>query len=155
MLYPRKLIVKFSKTAGEALKVQKDMSREELICELSQLHKRVAELEATQTQTQHKSVAALRKGANLQVRDILESITDAFISVDHDWRYVYVNQTALKLLGKTRRDELIGHVLWDVFPPPGVGSSPGLRRVPLHFSDEIPSTTADRIVCKVTSQQSR
>ena len=40
--------------------------------------------------------------ANMQVEQILESITDAFVSIDHEWRYVYVNEQAAQLLGKTR-----------------------------------------------------
>lgn len=46
---------------------------------------------------------------------LLESITDAFIALDRDWRFTYVNQRALDYYGK-RRDELLGRSIWDVFP---------------------------------------
>jgi PAS domain S-box-containing protein len=46
---------------------------------------------------------------------ILESITDAFSAFDRDWRFVYVNERAVQLLGKAR-EALIGRVVWELFP---------------------------------------
>lgn len=46
---------------------------------------------------------------------IFESITDAFFTVDKDWRFTYVNRRSEELLHKTR-DELLGHSLWEIFP---------------------------------------
>ncbi|NMG06318.1 PAS domain S-box protein [Brasilonema sp. UFV-L1] len=51
-----------------------------------------------------------------EVIHILESISDAFIAYDRDWRYTYVNEAAVRLLRKSR-NELIGKRVWDVFPP--------------------------------------
>jgi PAS domain S-box-containing protein len=48
--------------------------------------------------------------------DIIESITDGFFALDRQWRYVYVNQQAEQLVGRTR-GELLGRVVWDAFPP--------------------------------------
>ena len=48
-------------------------------------------------------------------RTILESITDAFFSVDRDWRFDYVNQQAERVLGRVPGD-LVGKVLWEVYP---------------------------------------
>ncbi|MBD1936994.1 PAS domain S-box protein [Microcoleus sp. FACHB-68] len=51
-----------------------------------------------------------------KVETILESITDAFVAFDHDWRYTYVNQAAAKILHKTP-EELLGKHVWnEVFP---------------------------------------
>jgi PAS domain S-box-containing protein len=50
-----------------------------------------------------------------QMIAILESITDAFFAVDLDWRLTYVNGRANELLGRSR-EELLGRVLWEVFP---------------------------------------
>jgi two-component system, sporulation sensor kinase E len=44
--------------------------------------------------------------------NILESITDAFFSIDRNWRFVYLNQTAEKLFDKSRF-ELKGKLFWD------------------------------------------
>src|SRR5579884_1173655 len=55
----------------------------------------------------------------------LESIPDAFISVDPSWRVTYANQRAEELLGKAR-EELLGRNIWEVFPLPA-DSLPYLR----------------------------
>ncbi|GAB1540454.1 hypothetical protein NUACC21_31230 [Scytonema sp. NUACC21] len=45
---------------------------------------------------------------------ILESITDAFFAVDQDWRFIYLNQQAERLLQK-QREALLGQCIWDEF----------------------------------------
>ena len=51
-----------------------------------------------------------------QVSVILESITDAFVAFNREWRYTYVNDKATQLLQKSRK-ELIGKHVWEnVFP---------------------------------------
>ncbi len=49
--------------------------------------------------------------AREQVSNILESITDAFVAFDRQWRFTYVNQEATKLLRKSRA-ELLGKEMW-------------------------------------------
>ncbi|MEG4818034.1 PAS domain-containing protein [Microcoleus sp. K5-D4] len=51
-----------------------------------------------------------------KVATILESITDAFVAFDRDWRYTYVNRAAAKILHKTPQELLGKHVWNDVFP---------------------------------------
>lgn len=46
---------------------------------------------------------------------ILESITDAFFTVDRDWHFTYLNQEAERLL-QCQRDDLLGKVIWAEFP---------------------------------------
>jgi PAS domain S-box-containing protein len=46
---------------------------------------------------------------------ILASITDAFLSLDRDWRFTYVNKRAAALLDR-KPAELLGCKIWDVFP---------------------------------------
>ena len=53
--------------------------------------------------------------AHERVATILESISDAFVALDADWRFTYANTEAQRSMG-IRRDELIGRVFWDVFP---------------------------------------
>jgi PAS domain S-box-containing protein len=55
-----------------------------------------------------------RRLANRLV-DTLESITDAFITTDHDWKVTYINGTAETLL-QVQRDHLIGKNLRERFP---------------------------------------
>ncbi|CAD5928063.1 response regulator [Planktothrix agardhii] len=49
-----------------------------------------------------------------RVIDILESITDGFLSLDHQWRLTYVNGASERLSGKTR-EELLGGNFWDIY----------------------------------------
>lgn len=46
---------------------------------------------------------------------ILESITDAFYSLDRDWRFTYLNQQANVLLER-EYGELLGKSIWDTYP---------------------------------------
>jgi PAS domain S-box-containing protein len=50
-----------------------------------------------------------------QLREILESISDAFYAVDRDWRFTYVNRKAEEWWGRNR-ESLIGNVYPEVFP---------------------------------------
>lgn len=45
----------------------------------------------------------------------LDSMSDAFYLLDHDWRFVFVNRQAEKLLNRSAQG-LIGQVLWKEFP---------------------------------------
>jgi PAS domain S-box-containing protein len=63
---------------------------------------------------------ALRRSER-RMADTLESITDACVTLDRDWRYVFVNDKAALLLGMDR-SELLGRVVWSVFPG-AVGST--------------------------------
>lgn len=53
--------------------------------------------------------------ANQKNTIILESISDAFYTLDHDWKFIYVNAQAEKYLEKSR-DELLGQNVWEKFP---------------------------------------
>ncbi|MCC3412626.1 MULTISPECIES: PAS domain-containing protein [unclassified Microcoleus] len=65
--------------------------------------------------TDRKNAELALQLANQQVSNIIESITDAFIAIDAQWRYTYVNATAEKLLVRSRND-LLGRSIWEIFP---------------------------------------
>lgn len=46
---------------------------------------------------------------------ILESITEAFFTLDREWRFTYINKETERLLQRTRV-ELLGKVMWDEYP---------------------------------------
>ena len=46
---------------------------------------------------------------------ILESITEAFFTLDADWKFTYINGETERLLARAR-ETLLGQVIWDVFP---------------------------------------
>ena len=75
----------------------------------------------------HRDLAERRSGeravaeAERRADTILERITDAFIAVDRDWRFTYVNDRALERMrirtGRpVTREEILGQNLWDAFP---------------------------------------
>ena len=55
------------------------------------------------------------RDTNDSVVTILESITDAFFALDHEWRFTYVNHRAELLLQRTR-EALLGLNVWEEFP---------------------------------------
>ncbi|MEQ8503363.1 MAG: PAS domain-containing protein [Sneathiellaceae bacterium] len=60
------------------------------------------------------------KAADERFRITLESLTDALFTLDHDWRFTFVNGEGERLLQR-RREDLLGKVVWIEFPE-AVGS---------------------------------
>ncbi|MGV8992123.1 MAG: PAS domain S-box protein [Thiobacillus sp.] len=56
---------------------------------------------------------------NKRMVDLLESMSDGFVSLDRAWRYQYVNRKAGEMFGRPSSD-LIGKHIWTEFPE-GVG----------------------------------
>jgi PAS domain S-box-containing protein len=88
----------------------------------------------------HLQLARQRREAQEQIRKILDSVTDGFVSLDRDWRYVYINAPAERM--GVRRSELLGKNLWESFPELiGTETEAQLRRavdnrVPVEFEGE-------------------
>lgn len=57
----------------------------------------------------------ISKTLEIEIREILKSISDPFHVVDANWKLKYFNKEAEKLFQKTN-EEVIGEVIWDVFP---------------------------------------
>ena len=53
------------------------------------------------------------------IKSILERVSDAFVALDVNWRYTYVNEKASQIFGR-RPEDLIGKHIWTEFPE-GVG----------------------------------
>ncbi|HEY0025965.1 MAG TPA: PAS domain S-box protein [Longimicrobium sp.] len=53
--------------------------------------------------------------AHKRISGILESVTDAFFSLDAGWRFTYLNSRAEALM-RRERAELLGRTLWEAFP---------------------------------------
>ncbi|MBD2293428.1 PAS domain-containing protein [Anabaena sphaerica FACHB-251] len=54
------------------------------------------------------------QAADQRIFNILESITDAFVAFDRDWRYTYINQEAARMLGRSPQ-ELLGQRWQEAF----------------------------------------
>ncbi|EIM02142.1 diguanylate cyclase [Rhodanobacter thiooxydans] len=55
----------------------------------------------------------------LDFHQVFERVTDAYVALDRDWRYTYLNAAAGELFGR-RAEQLIGRHIWTEFPE-GVG----------------------------------
>lgn len=51
----------------------------------------------------------------LQIREILGSISDAFYAVDKNWKFTYFNKEAENLLLK-KAEDVLGKNIWQLFP---------------------------------------
>ena len=65
--------------------------------------------------TDRRSAEEEARHAAGRVQTVLESITDAFYSLDRQWRFTYVNEQAQRVLERPRAD-LLGRSFWEVFP---------------------------------------
>jgi PAS domain S-box-containing protein len=70
--------------------------------------------------TERRAAQDALRERDTRLRDVLESISDAFYAVDQDWRFTYVNRKAEELW-RRRREDLVGKVYWEEFPK-AVGS---------------------------------
>jgi PAS domain S-box-containing protein len=62
----------------------------------------------------------MRSGAaSHELENVLERISDAFVALDRNWRYTYLNKQAADLFGR-RVEDLIGRHIWTEFPE-GIG----------------------------------
>ena len=103
---------------------------------------RLYEMELADANRERDETLEALKASNAWTNRILESITDLFYQLDREWRFTNVNGQTEARLGM-RREQLIGRVLWDVFPE-SVGSTIYQRfheametMEPAHF--EVPS----------------
>lgn len=65
--------------------------------------------------TARKRAEEALRASHARTAEVLESITDAFYSLDRDYRFTYVNRRAEELWGRTR-DELLGQSMPEAFP---------------------------------------
>src|SRR5918994_161033 len=61
---------------------------------------------------ERERLLAHEKASLEQVSDILESISDAFYTVDWEWRLTYINRKAAELWGRSR-EQLLGQNIWE------------------------------------------
>jgi PAS domain S-box-containing protein len=74
---------------------------------MSRLRREAAERE--------RSLHAEAEAERQRVVNILESISDAFLALDPEWQITHVNAAAERTL-RLSRAQLVGQVLWDVYP---------------------------------------
>lgn len=70
----------------------------------------MTQLESMVKQRTEQMESAIKKKNN-----IIESISDGFITLNEDWNYTYINQPFCRMLNKSP-DDLLGKNIWLVFP---------------------------------------
>ena len=77
---------------------------------------RVAALSSEQAaRKQAEETAQALLSANARITNILESITDAFVAFDLNWKFTYINHKAQELFGNVQA-ELFGKNVWEIYP---------------------------------------
>jgi len=64
---------------------------------------------------ERKNISQQLRKTSLKLTNILQSITDVFFTLNHQWEFVFVNEEAEKYW-KKGRGELIGRDVWELFP---------------------------------------
>ena len=77
--------------------------------------RKLAEQERLVLLAQEQAARAEAEISRNRVTNIVESITDAFITLDKEWRFTYINHQAELILQKTR-SQLIGKNNWEEYP---------------------------------------
>jgi len=70
---------------------------------------------AFQDVTEFKRLEAQREQLGKRLEATLDSMSDAFLLLDHDWNFVYLNREAERLV-RSEPGELLGRNLWEAFP---------------------------------------
>jgi PAS domain S-box-containing protein len=79
-------------------------------------HGQVTELQGVgQDATQNIEIEKEIKKASERLNSFIESITDSFFIVNNEWKFIKINSAFEKVTGKSR-DEILGSVIWDIFP---------------------------------------
>ncbi len=81
--------------------------------------------------TERVQAEAAAREALARTTAILESIADAFYSLDDEWRFIAVNPAAERAPFGRPASELLGKVIWDLFP-----KLPGTR-IHQHYLDAV------------------
>ena len=69
--------------------------------------------------TAQKQIELNLQTANQQITTIWESMTDAYLTLDRDWRIAYTNSTAAQVISALLQlppEEIIGKTYWEAFP---------------------------------------
>ncbi|HEX3013272.1 MAG TPA: PAS domain-containing protein [Methanobacterium sp.] len=65
--------------------------------------------------TERKNAEERLTNSKRQITEILDSIQDNFIALNHYWNFIYVNKCAAEYFG-VEADDLMGQNLWERFP---------------------------------------
>jgi PAS domain S-box-containing protein len=62
-----------------------------------------------------EALQAKAEAAEARLETVLAAISDAFVTLDAEWRYTYANPRASEIVGLPR-EQLLGKSIWEIFP---------------------------------------
>jgi PAS domain S-box-containing protein len=93
--------------------------------------------------TAQKRAAEALRASDARLREVLDSITEAFLVMDHDYRVIQVNREALRIDGRPA-SEMLGRTQWQIWPTSvGTPVEAACRRV---MSERVPVTLEHHFV---------
>jgi PAS domain S-box-containing protein len=66
--------------------------------------------------TARREAAEIQRRADKRVREVLESVEEAFAHLDEEWRFTYVNSRAAHIGRSIPEAEILGQKIWDLYP---------------------------------------
>ncbi len=66
--------------------------------------------------TQRRELERQRQAAHDRMRDVLARVDDGLVALDRNWCYTYLNQQAVRMLGREKPEDLLGRHIWTEFP---------------------------------------
>ncbi|MDT4967638.1 MAG: hypothetical protein QOJ64_2375 [Acidobacteriota bacterium] len=65
--------------------------------------------------TERKRAEEALRQAQARIESVLKSVADIHILFDREWRYLYVNDAAVRAIGRPR-EQILSRTLWELFP---------------------------------------
>ena len=62
-----------------------------------------------------KAVEESLQEAQARTESVLASVADTHILLDRQWKYIYVNEAAIRAIGRPR-EQILGRTLWELYP---------------------------------------
>ncbi len=97
---------------------QREIAARRNVESTAKLEAQAVALQATTVQLRERTEEA--EEGRTRLARVLEGIGDAFVAIDRDWKYVYVNSKAADML-RRRAEDLIGKRVWTEFPKAAKG----------------------------------
>lgn len=98
------------KASGDSVFIEKDRLEVQQLSSVTGLL-----LGNLQAVADRKAALTQSRAAHVEIETIFSSISDGVCSLDMEWRFTFLNEEAQRLFGRGS-DQLLGKVIWDVFP---------------------------------------
>jgi PAS domain S-box-containing protein len=69
----------------------------------------------SQDVSERKQAEEALRQAQSRIESVLNSVADIHILFDRNWRFLYVNEAAVRTIGRPR-EEILGYILWEIYP---------------------------------------